>query len=194
MRVPAPIATLSWTALSQERYPGSPCDRMKVFITSLLAVVRPELGCCKPFVAGLTVELRGLQGACYTPLCLDGHATARPDRCPQRTCHVLEGQGPDPVCMAPQPTHAVEGPRRISQKEPDAVVHVSQRQQQPALQQCHRTCEACCSDQSCEEIIQYRTLPMWIVCGSRSDQLAKFEVLGIGWAGEALHAPVRLPW
>ena len=48
------------------------------------------------------------------------------------TCCVLEGQGPDPVHMALQSAHAAEGPLGFSQEEPDAVVHISQRQQQPA--------------------------------------------------------------
>ena len=58
---------------------------------------------------------------------------------PPRTCCMLERQSPDPVCMALQPAHAAEGAPRISEKEPDAVVHIPQCQQQPAPDECHTT-------------------------------------------------------
>ena len=55
------------------------------------------------------------------------------------TCCVPERQRPDPVCMALQPAHAAEGPPRISEKEPNAIVHIPERHQQPVSDQCHTT-------------------------------------------------------
>ena len=45
---------------------------------------------------------------------------------------VCEGKGADPVCMARQAAHVLEQPSRASQQQPNAAVHPSKSQQQPA--------------------------------------------------------------